>query len=69
MSSKIRKRHNYPRALFFFLLENFSCLISHFLFSAKKKFVTKFVTAVTNFLIYVTNFVIRVTKFVTKNLL
>ena len=63
-------RHlNYPRAIFSFLLENFSCLISHFLLSAKKKFVTKFVTRITKFVTCVRKFVTDVSKFVIKNIL
>ena len=58
-----------PEQFFFFLLENFSCLISHFLFSAKKKFVTKFVTRITKFVTCVRKFVTAVTKFVIKNIL
>ena len=69
-SGRTPPRHlNYPRAIFFFLLENFSCLISHFLFSAKKKFVTKFVTRITKFVTCVRKFVTAVTKFVIKNIL
>ena len=69
-SGRTQPRHlNYPRAIFSFLLENFSCLISHFLLSAKKKFVTKFVTRITKFVTCVRKFVTAVTKFVIKNIL
>ena len=66
---KSGKDTNYPRAIFSFLLENFSCLISHFLLSAKEKFVTKFVTRITKFVTCVRKFVTAVTKFVIKNIL
>ncbi|MCI5647800.1 MAG: hypothetical protein MR299_09155, partial [Bacteroidales bacterium] len=42
---------------------------NYFLLSYKKKFITKFVTAVTKFVTHVIKFVIHVTKFVTKNIL
>ena len=57
------------RANISFLLEIFSCLPRQFSLSAKKKFVTKFVTRITKFVTCVRKFVTAVTKFVIKNIL
>ena len=56
---------NFPRAIFSFLFEIFSCLPRQFSPSAKKKFVTKFVTRITKFVTRITKFVTCVRKFVT----
>ena len=61
---KSGKDINFPRAIFSFLFEIFSCLPRQFSPSAKKKFVTKFVTRITKFVTCVRKFVTAVTKFV-----
>ena len=63
------RRADCCRANISFLLETFSCLPRQFSPSAKKKFVTKFVTRITKFVTCVRKFVTAVTKFVIKNIL